>query len=79
MALDHAETMGEGKVYGEGKYVSDPKSRRPILECSLIDLESMVILSGRTTPIHAREHDTGPSSIKIRYSGPPNTPGMDKQ
>lgn len=75
IALDHAETMGEGKVFGEGKYVSDPKSRRPILECSLIDLESMVILSGKTTPIHAWEHGTGISSITMCYSGSPKYTG----
>ncbi len=57
--LRHTETMGEGKTFGGGTLSSDPKCKRPALECSFIDLGHTTILSGRTTPVHAREHGTG--------------------
>lgn len=71
-AIDASETMGEGKTFGPGSCTSVPKSKKSVVECSFVNLGSITILSGRTTPVHAREHDTGRSSITLCYAGSPD-------
>jgi hypothetical protein len=63
--------MGEGKTFGAGGFKSQSMSHAPRIECSLIDLGKVPILSGRTTPIHAWEQDNGLSSITMCYAGSP--------
>ena len=64
--------MGEDKIFGAGRCITEPRSRKSVVECSFVDLGRVTILSGRTTPVHAWEQDAGKSSITMCYSGSPS-------
>jgi len=71
LTLTPEKLMGEGRTFGGGHCSTQYSGTSPRVECSLIRLNEMLILSGRTTPIHAWEEDTGRSSITICYAGSP--------
>lgn len=79
MILDHAQTMGENKTFGEGKCLTDSNSRHSVLECSFVNLGEAPILSGKTTPICAWEWGAGASSITMCYTGHPQYADQDQK
>lgn len=69
--INPAELMGEGRVFGPGPCRSDYRSRRPVVEGSLIALNAVPVLVGRTTPLVAWEEGEGISSVTLCHTGRP--------
>ncbi|MFM7549553.1 MAG: helix-turn-helix transcriptional regulator [Cyanobacteriota bacterium] len=72
VTIPAGETMGEGKIFGGGTIATEHRSATPMIEGAFLDLGGLPILSGRTTPHHAWEWDTGRTSVTMCYSGAPH-------
>jgi len=71
-----ADLMGEGRVFGPGVSRSTRFGVDPCVECALIPLGAITLLSGRTTPVSASEtaaSDAAPtSSLTFCVQGAPS-------